>query len=206
MLDHTCVAVIAFYLMAAGAADRNGRVTAAVQKQKRLLARVEPRSDSVPQRRRNPVAWREFLPAHVHGAHLRQVHLAEAVAELKLPVLAGFGIHPAFQAGGGRCQDHLRRADRGAQHRHVTCVIGHSILLLVGSVVLLIDDDQAEIAEGQEKSRTRTDYKLRSMLSHHAPGTAAFGHGETGMPFRRHPPEPPLDAFEKLRRQRDFRQ
>jgi hypothetical protein len=44
-----------------------------------------------------------------------------------------------------------------ADHRHVAGVVKHPILLLVGEVVLLVDDDQTEVGEGKEQGRTRTN-------------------------------------------------
>ena len=48
-----------------------------------------------------------------------------------------------------------------AHHRHVAGVIMRAVLLLVGLVVLLIDDDQAEFGVGQEQRRARADHHRR---------------------------------------------
>src|SRR6185312_3266079 len=45
--------------------------------------------------------------------------------------------------------------DMAAHHRHVTGVIMHAIVLLVGLVVFLVDDDETEIGIGQEQRRAR---------------------------------------------------
>ena len=48
-----------------------------------------------------------------------------------------------------------------AHHRHVAGVIMRAFVLLVGLVVLLIDDDEPEIGVGQKQRRARADHDLR---------------------------------------------
>ena len=62
---------------------------------------------------------------------------------------------------------------RRAHHGHVAGVIGDAILLLVGAVVLLIDDDEAELRKGQEQRRARADNDLRLARSDGAPDARA---------------------------------
>ena len=52
-----------------------------------------------------------------------------------------------------RCRRGEHDRDVGAtraNHGHVAGVITHAVLLLVGRIVLLIDDDEAELGVGQE--------------------------------------------------------
>ena len=51
-------------------------------------------------------------------------------------------------------------AEVPAHHRHVARLIDDAILLLERLLMLLIDDDQAEIAERQEQGRARADHDL----------------------------------------------
>ena len=76
-------------------------------------------------------------------------------------VAAALGIDAGLQRGRRRGQDDRRVLDAPAHHRHVAGVIGDAVLLLVGGLVLLIDDDQAEIAIGQEQRRARAGHHRR---------------------------------------------
>ena len=44
-----------------------------------------------------------------------------------------------------------------AHDRHVAGVVAHAVLLLVGGIVLFIDDNEAEIGVRQEQRRARAD-------------------------------------------------
>ena len=72
------------------------------------------------------------------------------------------------------------RPERAAHHRHVARLIGDALLLLVALVMLLIDDDQAEIGEGQEERRAGADHELRLALGDRAPDAPA--HRRADMP------------------------
>ena len=61
-----------------------------------------------------------------------------------------------------------------AHHRHVARVVAHAVLLLVGGVVLLIDDDQAEIGVGQKQRRARADHDRHLALGDRRPGARAL--------------------------------
>ena len=96
-------------------------------------------------------------------------------------------------------------ARRGAHHRHVAGVIAHAVLLLVGGVVLLIDDDQAEIGIGQEQRRARADHDRDVAGRDRRPGARPQALRELRMPFRRPHAEALGEAVEELRGQRDLR-
>ena len=70
-----------------------------------------------------------------------------------------------------------------ADHRHIARLIGDAVLLLVGLVVLLIDDDEAEIGEGQEQRRAGADHELRLVLGHRAPDAAAHRRRQPRVPL-----------------------
>jgi len=63
-------------------------------------------------------------------------------------------------------------------NRHVAGLVGDAVLLLVGLVVLLIDDDEAEIGEGQKQCRASADHQLRLVLGDGAPDAAAHRRGD----------------------------
>ena len=72
--------------------------------------------------------------------------------------------------------------------------------------MLLVDNDQAEIAEWQEQRRTRADDEVRATLGNGAPGRGAPVRRYFGMPDRRGSAEAHGEAVEPLRRQRDLGQ
>ena len=91
-------------------------------------------------------------------------------------------------------------------HRHVAGVVGDAILLLVGGVVLLIHDGEAEIREGKEQGGARARHHLHLAARHALQHAGAAPRGDAGMPFRRPNAETAGEAVEEGLRQRDFGQ
>ena len=100
----------------------------------------------------------------------------------------------------------MRAADRRAQNRHVAGVVENPFFLLVGGVMLFIDDDQPEVLIGQKERGPRPDDKLRLPLPDHAPDPPAFGHRGAGVPLCGPRAEALLDPTHELRRQGDLGQ
>ena len=121
-----------------------------------------------------------------------------------MAVAALLGVDQALDRGRGRAQHHGRLPEMAAHHRHVARLIGDALLLLVALVVLLIDDDQAEIGEGQEQSRAGADHELRLVLGHGAPDAAALRCRNAGMPLGRAGAETLLAAGNELIGERDL--
>ena len=72
--------------------------------------------------------------------------------------------------------------------------------------MLLVDDDQAELAEGQEQSGAGADHHARFALGDGAPGLPALEPAEVGMPFARRRAESRTKACAPLCAERDLRQ
>ncbi len=87
-----------------------------------------------------------------------------------------------------------------AHHRHVARGIEDAILLLVGEVVLLIDDDEAEFAERQEQRGARADDGAHRSVGDAAPHPRAPARRHVGMPLRRPRAEPADEALRGNRR------
>ena len=86
---------------------------------------------------------------------------------------------------GGRVLKRLHRRSRGTQHdersgpastndRHVAAVVARRLFLLVGAVVLLVDDDQAEVGERGEDRRARADAHAGLAAAHPPPLVVAL--------------------------------
>ena len=65
-------------------------------------------------------------------------------------VAAAGGVDARFDRGRRRGEHERRALDARAHHRHVAGVIVDAILLLIGALMLLIDDDEPQIAKRQE--------------------------------------------------------
>ena len=92
-----------------------------------------------------------------------------------------------------------------ARHRHVAGVIAHAVLLFVGLVVLLIDDNEAEIGIRQKQRRARADHDRDFAVGDGLPGARALARRKFGMPFRRPHAEARSETVEELRGERDLR-
>ena len=93
-----------------------------------------------------------------------------------------------------------------AHHPHVARRIEGAFLLLVGKVVLLVDDDEAEIGKGQEQGRARSDDDLQPAGRDPAPDPLAGARRHLRMPFRRPGAEAQAEAFEEIGGERNLRQ
>src|SRR4029079_13368376 len=185
VLDEPGRAIRALELEAAVAAHRNRRVATAIEKQKRLLAARQRLGHGIDKHRRQPLAALGRVCAHVDGGDARKARSLVAPGKLDVLVAALFGIHQAFDRGRGGAQDHRAMAERSAHHRHVARLVGDALLLLVALVVLLIDDDQAEIGEGEEQGRAGSDHELGVILCHGPPHAAAHRRRHAGITLRR---------------------
>jgi hypothetical protein len=72
--------------------------------------------------------------------------------------------------------------------------------------VLLVDDDEAEVAERQEQRRARAHDELRLPLPQHPPCPPPLGHGDARVPLGGLRAEARLHPRQELRRQRDLGQ
>ena len=85
-------------------------------------------------------------------------------------------------------------------------MIEDAVLLLVGRVVLLVDDDQPKFPERQEKRRARAGHDAHAAFGDLPPDPLAHARRHVGMPFGGLGAEAVVEAFEEGLRQRDFRQ
>ncbi len=195
-----------FQAMAAMPAQRQGSIAAAIEEQHRLLAGLERGREGRHQRRREEALTLRPRAPHVDDAYLRQPRHAVPRRQMEMAIAAALDIDHGFERRRRRHQDDRNFRDRGAHHRHVARLIDHAVFLLERGVLLLVDDDEAEIGEGQEQRRARADHHARGSLGDRAPGIAPRRAAEIGMPFDRRRAETVGKAREPLRRERDLRQ
>ena len=205
VIDQPGVAVRAGEAKAAGAAQRQRRKTAAIEKQQRLLAPLQRGRNRAGKRRRYETARRRPLMAQIDRLDRRHGLAAEALGQLQPLIAAAPRIDLGFERRRRRGEHHRNARDMAAHHRHVAGVVAHAVLLLVGRIVLLIDHDQPEIGIGQEQRRARADHDRNFAAGDRPPSARAPARGELGMPFRRAGAEARGEAVEEGRGERDLR-
>ena len=116
----------------------------------------------------------------------------------------------AFQRGRGRAEHDHRPFHLAAHNRHVARVVAGRLLLLVGMLVLLVHDDEAERFDGRKDGRAGADGNPRAALANLVPLVVPLAGGQMAVQHRhqglqRAGAEPRLEALDGLRRERDFR-
>ena len=145
------------------------------------------------------------VAAQVDRLDMRHVLTAEARRQRHALVAALARIDLGLDRWRGRRQHDRDLCDMRAHHRHVAGMIVRAVVLLVGLVVLFIDDDQAEIGIGQKQRRARADHDRRLAGRDRRPVARAGARRQFGMPFQRTHAKTLREAIEKLAGQRDLR-
>ena len=206
VLDQPGAAIRALEAMAAGAAQGQRRIAAAVEKQQRLLARGKGFGQCRDERRRQKAAGFDPLAAQIDEPHLGERRFGVAPRQADAAIAPARDIDHGLERRRRRHQHDRHAGQRGAQHRHVAGLVADPVLLLVGGVVLLIDDDQAKLGKRQKQRRARADNDARPAVGDRAPGAAPLALADLGMPLRRGGAEAVAKPLQPLRAERDFRQ
>ena len=91
----------------------------------------------------------------IDNLYLRQFNTLVALEEFDKSVFAGLRIVVGFKGRGGSAKQGLRLEHRREDDGSTTGMIaGHGILLLVGCLMFLVDDDETETLKGQEHGTT----------------------------------------------------
>ena len=139
-------AVFAFQPFAAGAAHHDKGVAAAIEQDDGLLAARESGLGLRDQTAREELllpGLLKLLP-HVDQLDLGQRALVHALRHLDQRVAATLGVVPALERRRGRTQHHGRFGELGSHHGDIARVVARILFLLVGRIVLLVDDDEAQ--------------------------------------------------------------
>ena len=205
MIDQPGIADGAGEAMTAGTAQGQRRIAAAIEEQQRLLAPFDGVTDMLGENGRNEAAARRRLAAQIDRLDLRHVLAAEARRQhdALIAALARIDLGLDRRRRGG--QHDRNFGDMRAHHRHVAGVIMRAVILLVGLVVLLIDDNETEIGVRQKQRRARADHDRRFARRNRRPVARAGARRQLRMPFQRPHAEARREAIEELAGQRDLR-
>ena len=107
-----------------------------------------------------------------------------ALVHLDQRVLAALGVVPGFERWRGGAEDDWRLRELGAHHGDVARVVARILFLLVGRVVLFVDDDEAEVGDGREDGRARADDDARFAAADAMPLLGALVRRERGVEQR----------------------
>ena len=198
--------------IAAERALQRGGVAAPVQEQDDLLLAFEPLGDGLLELRRedrNAFALAQRL-AHVHDAHHRHLLVVGPLEHLQQRVFALGAVVVALHRGRRRTQHHRRPFHPPAHDGHVARVIARRLLLLVGVLVLLVHDDQAQRVDRRENGRAGADDDAGAALADLVPFIVALAGRQMAVQHRhqrleRAGTEPRLEPLDRLRRQRNLR-
>ena len=116
----------------------------------------------------------EFL-AHVHDFHGGQRPIFHPRGHAQQPVFPAPGVLVAFQRRRGRAEQHDGTFQFAPHHRGVASVIARGFLLLVGSFVLFIHDDQSRGFERGKHGRAGADHHPGLAPADTPPLPRAFG-------------------------------
>ena len=153
-------AVLAFQGLAAGAAQHYRGIASAVEEYHDLLVPFQALADRLGQLARDHLFVAGFLEllAHVDDFDLGQGALFYPVGQFDERVFVLGGVEIGFKRGRGRAQDYHRAGHFGAHHSDITGVVTRYAFLLVGRILLFIDDDEGQIGHGSEHCGARADY------------------------------------------------
>ena len=197
------VAVAALDRLAAVVAEHDRRESAAVDEEEGLLAALEPFADGLDEALGE--AGRERQAPHVVERDPRHAGPAGALGEPQPPAPAG-GAEVNGLQGGGRGAEHHRDPFHGAAHEgEVPGGVPESLLLLVGRVVLLVDDDEGRPAKGGEDGRAGSDDDAARAGARRLPAPQPFAVRHPGVDDRERDREGLPEPGDELRGESDLR-
>ena len=195
--------------MAAGAAEGQRRVAAPVEEQQRLLAgRRVSSSGRAPAAatasRADPAGGGVFARRSISPI-VGSAGAAVTLRQGQAPVAAGLTLSTV--SSDGVAETSTTGIPRGgAHHRHVAGVVDDAFVLLEAGVVLLVDDDQPQVAIGQEQRRPRADDQLCASPRSTGPPVAPALRLERSECHSAAPPKRAAETVEPVGGQRDLGQ
>ena len=163
------------------------------------------------QHRRSAARWNvsETLQSgHVQTWPQASHSIIDPVVQADEPVFSRQGVGPALEARRGAAEKHGRLLAMPAQDGHVPRMVARRFVLLVGILVLLIHNDDAEVFERGKNRAAGADDDPGCPAVDLVPLVVALAVGEVAVQdgdLLLHVREAGLEPLDRLRRQRDFR-
>ena len=206
VVDHGDAALGAFQHLAAVVALGHGLVAPAVEQQDGLLPRVEVAPDGVLHGKADlPRVARGQLCPHIHDLDAGQRVAAVALGEPDELGAAIPGGVKALGAGGSAGQKEQGAVLRRPLPGHLVGGVPGRGLGAVGVLLLLVDDDEADVLQRGKDGAPRPHHDVGTAVLYHLPLEQTLGVVEGRVLDGHPPPEPALEAEDHLRRQADLR-
>ena len=199
------VAVFAFCDIPAVAADDRLRISPAVQEQNGLIALFETGLEALPQSRRK---GRRVAPLDF-SSHIDEMHLGHGAAvdalgqgdEFEFPLLGA-----AVRLDGGRraAQDQLAPVVSRPEIGDIEGIVARGALGRIAAVVLLVDDDDADMFQRREHRGARPDGDLGFPRTQTLPFVEALPRRKPAVQDGAAHLKAGAQLCEHLRRQRNF--
>ncbi len=107
--------------------------------------------------------------------------MADPLLHLDQGILSHFRVAPGLERRGGGAENDGGAADFGPHDGDIAGVVAGNLLLLVGRVVLFVDDDQAQVLDRGEDGRAGADDNARFAAADAIPLLGALVGGERGV-------------------------
>jgi hypothetical protein len=164
-------------------AEHGGRKAAAIEEHEGLLAARNPRADagaeSTTQDDVRPFG--RVLLAHVDDRHGGERPIEHAAREYDPFVLAGDRVVVALHRRRRRPEDDQRAGLASADDGDVAAVVSRTLFLLVGAVVLFVNDNQSHLLERREHRRPGADDDIDVAAADALPLVVALAIGEAAV-------------------------
>ena len=183
VVGHGDGAILALQRLAAGTAKDHGRISAAVEEHHDLLFFFEALANFFGQFARDHLLLAcllKFLP-HVDTLDFGQRTLLDAIGQFDQGILMFLRVVIGFERWRGRTEDYYRCRHFRSHHCHIARVVTWRLLLLVRRILLLVDDDQSEIADRGKHSRPRACHDSRLATANAMPLFGALRIRQPGM-------------------------
>ena len=110
-----------------------------------------------------------------------------------------------LQGRRGAAQQYRATVQLAALYRHIPGGVAETVLLFIGAVVLLIDDNQAGGVQGSKNRRAGADDDVGAAVAGGLPGAVALGLAQAGVENNDPGVKALVEAIQGLRCQADFR-
>ena len=191
---HTAVRALAD--VAAGLADHGRGKAPAIQEEDGLLTIRKALLDRLQKCRRKDgfgPAWTR-RPAHIEHANHGHSAVIDALRESEQSVLSRGAIVPTFHGRSCAAENHRAALLLGPQNGDITSVIPRRLFLLVGALMLFIDDDYSKVFERRKDGASRPNDNTRTARMNLPPLIKTFASRRDGCEARPLPAAHPQSA------------